>query len=68
MNAMSQQPGLSEAEWALVVELLQREYHDLPAEIHHTRVASFREELRRREAMIKSLLERLHATTSQTPP
>ena len=58
---MNEQPTLSDAEWALVVDLLQREHHDLPAEIHHTRVASYRAELRRRHEMVHCLLERLQA-------
>jgi hypothetical protein len=59
---MNEQPQLSEAEWALLVELLQAEHHDLPAEIHHCRAASYRDELQRRHEMVKNLLERLHAT------
>ena len=58
---MNDQPKLSEAEWALVRELLEREHHDLPAELHHTRVTSYREELRRRVETVKNLLERLRA-------
>ncbi|OHB77683.1 MAG: hypothetical protein A2W31_16330 [Planctomycetes bacterium RBG_16_64_10] len=56
---MNEQPQLSEAEWALVIELLQREHHELPTEIHHCRVANYRDELRHRHEMVKSLLERL---------
>ena len=56
---MNDQPKLSEAEWTLVIELLERELHDLPAELHHTRLTSYREELKRRAEMVKSLLERL---------
>ena len=59
---MNEQPKLSEAEWVLVVELLQREHHDLPAEIHHCRVSSYRDELRQRHEMVKNLLGRLSAT------
>ena len=44
---MNEQPKLSEAEWALVIDLLQQERDQLPAEIHHTRSAAFREELQR---------------------
>jgi hypothetical protein len=58
---MNEQPKLSEAEWALVIQLLQAEHHDLPAEIHHCRVVSYREELQHRHEMAKNLLERLHA-------
>jgi len=57
---MNEQPKLSDAEWALVIELLQREQHDLPTEIHHTRVASYRDELRHRYEMVRNLLGRLH--------
>ncbi len=53
-------PKLSEGEWALIVELLVREQEELPVEIHHCRVASFREDLRRRLEMVHGLLERLH--------
>ncbi len=60
---MSEQPKLSAAEWALVVELLKREQHELPAEIHHSRVASFRQELQQREVMVEQLLDRLEKTS-----
>jgi hypothetical protein len=59
---MNERPKLSEAEWALVIQLLQAEHHDLPHEIHHCRVASYRNELEHRHEMVKNLLERLHAT------
>jgi hypothetical protein len=58
-HVMNDQPKLSDAEWAVVRELLERELHDLPGEIHHTRVASYREELKRRAEIVKNLLERL---------
>ncbi len=51
--------NLSEAEWELLVELLERERSELPSEIHHTRTSSLREELRQRQAMVRGLLERL---------
>ena len=57
---MNEQPKLSEAEWRLAVELLRRELEQLPAEIHHTRTASYREELAARRRMIQELLQRLH--------
>jgi hypothetical protein len=56
---MNEQPKLSEAEWALIIELLQRDHHDLPTEIHHCRVSSYRDELRQRHEMVKNLLKRL---------
>jgi hypothetical protein len=57
-------PTLSEQEWALVTELLQHENDELPVEIHHCRVAAFREDLHLRMKMVQGILERLHATTS----
>lgn len=58
---MNEQPKLAEAKWALVIQLLQAEHHDLPAEIHHCRVPSYREELQHRHGMVTNLLDRLHA-------
>ena len=37
---MYEEPKLSEAEWALILELLERERSELPVEIHHTRSSS----------------------------
>ena len=58
---MNEQPKLSEAEWALVIDLLQQERDQLPVEIHHTRSAAFRDELNCRRHLVASLLERLQA-------
>ena len=56
---MKTQPQLSDAEWALLIELLQRERYELPAEIHHTRTSALRDELRERLATVGRLLTRL---------
>ncbi len=56
---LNEQPKLSEAEWALLIDLLRQERDQLPAEIHHTRSAAFRDELQHRRRMVESLLERL---------
>jgi hypothetical protein len=56
---MNELLNLSPAEWELIVELLQCEHDELPVEIHHCRVAAYREELRRRQAMVKELLDRM---------
>lgn len=56
---MIDQLRLSEAEWTLMVELLERELSDLPVEIHHSRVASMREELSARRDLVRGLLDRL---------
>lgn len=50
---------LSQAEWALIVDLLQEERDELPVEIHHCRVASYREELQRRQELVHRLLDRM---------
>ena len=59
---MNEQSNLSEAELVLVIELLQREHHDLPTEIHHCRVSSYRDDLKQRHEAVKNLLERLRPT------
>jgi len=56
---MNDQPRLSEAEWSLITELLQRELDELPEEIHHTRAAQVRQELSERRDMIRDLLARV---------
>jgi hypothetical protein len=56
---MYDKPELSDAEWELIVELLEREHGELPVEIHHTRNAGVRAELHQRSEMVRSLLGRL---------
>jgi hypothetical protein len=56
---MNEHQKLSREEWALIVELLQREHDDLPVEIHHCRVRSYREELRHRLEIVQGLLDRM---------
>ena len=56
---MFDEPKLSEAEWDLIVELLERERSELPVEIHHTRSSSVRSELHERAEMVHGLLDRL---------
>ena len=55
------QPELSDAEWALIVELVQRERSELPPEIHHTRTMAMREDLHRRLELVENLLKKLSA-------
>ena len=57
--AAIEQPALTEAEWKLVIELLERERSDLPSELHHTRTPAVRDQLRERVERIDRLLERL---------
>jgi hypothetical protein len=56
---MHDEPKLSEDEWALVVQLLERELSDLPVEIHHTRSSAVRAELHQRLELVKNLIDRL---------
>ncbi len=56
---MHEQPILSDAEWQLVIELLERERSDLPAEIRHTRTSTMRQELHDRLELVRELVHRL---------
>ncbi len=56
---MKTQPVLSDPEWTLVMELLERERTELPPEIHHTRTSTVKQALRERLEMVDRLLERL---------
>lgn len=50
---------LSKEEWDLLTDLVQRELDELPIEIHHCRVPSFRETLRQRQDIAQALAVRL---------
>jgi hypothetical protein len=56
---MHEQPILTEAEWALVIELLQLEQRELPVEIRHATGIIVREEMHRRLQLVHDLLNRL---------
>ncbi len=56
---MIDQPRLSEAEWTLLMQLLEQEEHELPAEIRHTRTQEVKDELHQRLEMVRQLRERL---------
>ena len=56
---MSDQPEVSKDEWAILLELLERERAELHPEIRHTRTSSLRDELHRRLEIVEALLERL---------
>lgn len=64
---MFEEPKLSEAEWALILEMLERERSELPVEIHHTRSSSVRAELHERLDMVRDLLVRLRPAVAMTP-
>jgi hypothetical protein len=59
---MENQPRLSDAEWALVIEMLERERDELPVEIRHTRSSTMRNDLHRRAEIVQELLHRLEQT------
>lgn len=50
---------ITSEEKSLLVQLLQRESEDLPAEVRRTETSSFRDELKQRERLVRSLVERL---------
>ncbi len=58
---MTEQPSLTQPEWELVLELLERERYELPAEIHHTRTSQMRDELKHRLELASGLLQKLRA-------
>jgi hypothetical protein len=61
---MHDEPGLSEAEWDLIIELLECERDELPVEIRHTRNSSVHDELQHRAEMVRGLLDRLRTTAT----
>ncbi|MDD4269932.1 MAG: hypothetical protein PHO07_14525 [Pirellulales bacterium] len=56
---MPGQLELTDEEWALIGELLDRERSELPNEIHHTRSRGLRQGLMKRRAMVEDLLARI---------
>ncbi len=56
---MYDEPRLSEAEWHLIVELLERERGELPVEIHHCQNDRIRTQLHHRAELVQGLLDRL---------
>jgi hypothetical protein len=56
---------LSDEEWRLIRELLEREQSQLSVEIHHSRTGSFKHALRDRYDVISNIL--IRATGSKPP-
>jgi hypothetical protein len=56
---MHDQPILSDAEWSLIVELLQLELRELPVEFRHASSREARDDSHHRLEMVQSLLNRL---------
>ena len=60
---MHDQPKLSDAEWAVVLDLLQQESHELPVEIRHTKSQEFAKNLHERLDIVTSLIERIRSAS-----
>lgn len=56
---LTTQPMLSEREWELIMQLLESEHNDLPAERHHTDSYRYADALDERKMMIDDLIQRL---------
>jgi hypothetical protein len=56
---------LNEVERDELIELVKAAYMDLASEIHHASVTKYRDELRRRRAVLDQLLKRLGAEVEQ---
>jgi len=56
---MNSQLSLSQDEWELLLELLERERAELPVEIRHTRHCEVRDQLHYREHLVDELLDRM---------
>jgi hypothetical protein len=52
-------PILSDEEWEIVIELLERESSVLLREVRHTDTAKMRELLKRRSVLVEAVLSRL---------
>lgn len=60
MNSTITETGsLTDAERALIIELLERERSELPGEIRHTQNSDYRDSLHRRLELVQSLLLRI---------
>ncbi len=62
---MTPSPQFTEAERALLIDLLHEERRALPSEIHHTSRTLLRTALRERLAMVDALLVRLGPTVKR---
>jgi hypothetical protein len=51
----------TEAERALLLDLLEREHNDLPVEIRHTRNSVMRGELHERAVLVQRLIDHMRA-------
>jgi hypothetical protein len=56
---MSPAPMLTNEDWEIIIELLERESSTLMREVRHTDTAKMREMLRRRSTRVDDILSRL---------
>jgi hypothetical protein len=54
---MGKAPSLNDEEWQVIVELLESEQKELPAEIHHTDSTDYKAKLSKRLQMVNQLLQ-----------
>ena len=59
-------PDLSAEEWALVLQLVEREDALLPVEISHSATRRMREELRSRMTMVEQIAAKIRGTITLT--
>jgi len=59
-------PDLSTDEWALVLQLVEREDALLPVEISHSATRRMREELRSRMTMVEMIAAKIRSTVTLT--
>ncbi len=59
---------LTDQEWKLVRELLEREQSQLAVEIHHSRTGSFKRTLRDRYDLVSAILTRARASEPPGAP
>ena len=50
---------LNEDEKALLLDMLEHTLGETRAEVHHTHTPSFREQVQRREALLRAMIEKL---------
>ena len=53
------QLDLTEEERLALVEMVRNEHADINPEFHHTKEAAYREQLKKRQALLEGLLHRL---------
>ena len=55
---------LTEKERSELLQLVQEEFEEIQAELHHTKEPGYRETLKRRHVVLEGLLKRLQSNAS----